>query len=261
MRVCAIGNSHLAALKKAWDDGAGARYPTITLTFFGSHRDTLKRVHAQGDALTTHDERVRESFVMTSGLATPEIRLADFDLVFLHSLVSRNWTQPFSVQLARHRERTGAVVTRGLLRAHMTERLRESVFFHLLREIRTASRIPVFVSPQAFRSEDDTHREAWGLSDSNPDVEVLEIALELCGAYERMIQDETRGLSARYLAQPAETIVGRFFTGRQYCEGSVRLRGKLNIRHADDDFVHMNAAYGELVLKALERTALEATTP
>jgi hypothetical protein len=56
--------------------------------------------------------------------------------------------------------------------------------------------------------------------------------------------------------QPPETRVSSIFSREEYARGSVRLTKNLNIAHPEDDYAHMNAKYGAIVMRQiLERVA------
>jgi hypothetical protein len=60
-----------------------------------------------------------------------------------------------------------------------------------------------------------------------------------------------RDAGAGLLEQPAETLSNPIQTLLAYSRGSIRtFKGNLDIAHGDDDYQHMNAAYGALVLRA-----------
>jgi hypothetical protein len=247
MRVCIFGNSHLSALKKAWDDDLQSRDAQHSVVFYGSHRDTLKRVVAEAGVLVSHDSVTRRMLATTSGSNPPDVKLEDFDLVLLHGLVSRNWLIPQFLSLEKYRLQRDGFVTSGLLKAMLRERLGASVLHHLLGEVRKISQIPIVVSPQPLLAEDAARREDWGLPARSADPMTWQEIGALLSAFETLVQETTGAMDAVYLPQPQETILDGCFTLQQYSTGSVRLTAALDVSHPADDFAHMNAQYGSLV--------------
>jgi hypothetical protein len=257
MRIAVFGNSHLAALKKAWDEEGESAHGGMTLTFFGSHRDELKLIRAAGDGLlTVDDEAVRKTLSMTSQLDTSEIRLAPFDCIFLYALVRRNWAVRIGAALLQYRKSVG-MVSSGLLQAMMMDQFRDSVLFHMLGVLRVAAKAPIIVAPQPYLSREAFGSEPWSKDAPGLDSQEWQFVVDLCKSYEQLLRQEVSGRGALYLPQPEQTIVDRCFTRPDYSHGSVRLSAGLDIAHGSKDFDHMNSAYGALVLRDLRSTVRE----
>jgi len=50
LRICIIGNSHVGALKEAWDD-IGSDHASLDVTFFAARGDRLKDLVVNGNTL------------------------------------------------------------------------------------------------------------------------------------------------------------------------------------------------------------------
>jgi len=68
MKLCIIGNSHLAAIKLGWDQ-VGAEFPWLQPQFFGARADALLDLHAEGGRLVpaTPDLAAKIAYVSGGG--------------------------------------------------------------------------------------------------------------------------------------------------------------------------------------------------
>lgn len=88
IRLCIIGNSHMAAYKLGWDMLVAAGDPVtrqIRPVFFGAPRDGIRQVTQEGGRIIPIRKDIAEGFERTSG-GQREIRLADHDAVLLLGL-------------------------------------------------------------------------------------------------------------------------------------------------------------------------------
>lgn len=259
MRVCILGSSHLAALKRAWDVGDASNFEVIQPTFLGSHTDSLKKVHCVAGRFHTDDPQVRRSLAMTSGLPDPELSIGDFDAFFVHALFNPNWITPYTLRAIRHAKSHG-MLSSGLVRAVSQEILSRSGMIHMVRVIRTASDVPIVVSPQPYLSQ-----AVLTSPDKGPAYASLEQLEDYTGpnftdAFGDVLRAQGLKSGFSVLPQPLETIVMPCFSAHEFCVGSVRLTSNLDIEHPDDDFSHMNSAYGALVLRQLAAHFADAVT-
>lgn len=250
MRICVIGNSHLAAVKQAWDATPARR--DIDLVFYGSHSGSLREVRAEQGILRTDNEQVFRALSMTSGMAIPELRLCDFDAFFLHSLVNPNSVLPIMLTLARRYALDGSTVSTGLLEAVAAEKLQTSLLVHMAREIRSATNCPTAASPQPYLSHEILTHSAQSAPYANLTALSCYAGPSYDDAYLKELSRTLELLGVDLLPQPQETIVESWFTDPVYCKGSVRLSQGMDIEHPKDDFAHMGMRYGALVLRDLE---------
>ena len=250
MRVCVVGNSHIAALKKAWDARPDASFDVV---FFGAHRVSLKNVRSDGHSLVTDDAATRRSLEMTTGRPDPALRLDSVDCFVLHALINPNWVVPYAIRLARHAADAGVVVSSGLLRAVVEEIYERSVLAHMLQVIRSGSDAPILVSPQPYLSQQVLADPVQGqryLGLAKVDGHAVP---SIHDAYDATLAAAAVEHSFELLGQPKETIVDRHFTDHSYCLGSLRLSRHMDLEHPADDYQHMNEKYGALVLRDVFR--------
>lgn len=249
MRICVIGNSHIAALKKAWDSGVQSETPSIELVFFGSHQDSLKSVYLSDGRLSTRDESVRRALAMTTGLQDPELTLSSFDCFLLHALVNPNWPLPYTLRLDQHAASNGSSPSLGLVQAVVAEKLHESVLAHMVDTIRSGSDLPIVVSPQPYLSVDVLEHPLQGRRYHHMARLDGREGPDFRDEYQSALDGLARKHSLAILPQPTETVSKRYFTAHEFCAGSVRLSKQMDVEHPSDDFAHMNVRYGALVLR------------
>ncbi|MBK6863069.1 MAG: hypothetical protein IPG91_05570 [Ideonella sp.] len=240
-RVAVIGNSHLGALKRAWDSSAATRNPQFDLVFFGAPRRTALALRAVNDVLATEDPSVLRALTLTSGMTDPIIRPADYDLIWLHGLIGLNWAVPQAIRLDMHSRSGGARLSSSLLRDLFSQQYRESALHYLLQQIRAISSVTVFVSPQPFLSEDSPYRKAHR-GQTSP------LAIQ----YEDRVRAELEADALNYLPQNPLTVVDRCFTRACYSQAGERLVDSASGGIADD-VRHMNADYGRIVINDFMR--------
>ena len=82
MRLCIIGNSHAACLKKAWDRDRDG-FPGVDLAFFATHASTIVNTAVDERRIVALNDQVRNSFAITSG-GQDAIEIDRFDAIVLY---------------------------------------------------------------------------------------------------------------------------------------------------------------------------------
>ncbi len=89
MRICFIGNSHLATAKFGWD-AVAAEYPAVEASFFGAIASVFANVAIEEGKLVPKSEAAKQSFRKTSGGRDVAV-FADYDVVVLFALSFGLW--------------------------------------------------------------------------------------------------------------------------------------------------------------------------
>lgn len=82
MRICLVGNSHLACIKKAWDTRA-SDFPGVDVRFFASSANSIVDTTVSGSSIIPRTDQVKNSFVLTSG-GLDVIVPSDYDAMVLY---------------------------------------------------------------------------------------------------------------------------------------------------------------------------------
>lgn len=224
MRLCVIGNSHLAAIKQGWDQ-VGADFPWLKPQFFGARADALLDLQAQDGRLVPANDDLAAKLAHTSG-GDAEIDPSRFDAALL---VGMNYI-PTMPQDARLSQAVRAVAARVAFDATLSGHV-----FAQLRKV--APGLPVHVLPNPLRRKASRAK-------ADP-VAVVPYAVRLA--------DFRLGLGAgpvQVAGQPPETIVDDLYTADSYGIGAIALdQGRGSRAKDDDDVSHMNADYGTLFLR------------
>jgi hypothetical protein len=222
MKLCVIGNSHLAAIRLGWDT-VSSEFPGLEMTFFGARADALKDLQAKGGRLVPANADLAAKLAYTSG-GQSEIELGRFDAAML---VGMNYIPPMPTH-AGHSQAVRALVARAAYDATLS-----GIVFAQVRA--AAPDLPVYIMPNPLR------RRAPG---DDKGQAVVSYAVRLA--------DFQRGMGGpvHVMGQPSETIVDELYTADAYGTGAIALdEGRGTRAKNDGDVSHMNGDYGALMLR------------
>lgn len=222
MKICILGNSHVAALKLAWE-AMPEQHEDTSLTFFADRRRGLSDLVVSGDKLVPAKSRLKGSLEFTSGgvgLVDPQ----EYDLFLVYGLRAKG---PFIDPAFNY--------TRALLELAAEDHVVGTLSYDIISRLRSITDKPIFVGHDplpAYRGERQR---------SAPPVK-YETGLRVVNefAYSRV--------DAKLLSQPKHTIVNTRFTAPEFSIGSERLAvgderdGEVR---EEGESRHMNAAFGE----------------
>jgi hypothetical protein len=227
VNLCIIGNSHVAALKKAWDV-IRAEYPSIKVTFFARRGNELNNLVVTNGKLQSPNEAGAKELEFVSG-GRRRIDPDKYDVFLVYGCYARATfrnSEPFYSRAVQDRA------------AH--DLVDGSLSFKLLTSLRTITNKPVLVGHnplEAAKSNELAH---------GPDAYVAGI---------KMLNDLIyRPLGAEILMQPLETIVNGCATRLEFSKGSRRLA--IGDQFDDDTYPdtgndHMNEEFGKMWLVEL----------
>ncbi|MCP8893382.1 hypothetical protein KYK29_00455 [Shinella daejeonensis] len=231
IRVCVIGNSHVACVKRAWDD-IRHEQPGVELTFFAARGRALQFLEVAGRVLAAGDERLRENLVFTSG-GRAEIDPEEYDFFLLFGLgFQLPGIASFTSSAAASQASAGSF-----------DRSLNCKIAGLLRQV-TDKDIFIGHNPQWAKNAEKAYHEG-----------VYDIAFGL-------VRSAVRERGFTLVRQPAQTIVDGWFTEPALSAGSLRLdvSGKVaGEAHRQKDVSHMNVTFGKIWLTEFLR--LHATRP
>lgn len=225
MKICVIGNSHLASLKVAWDE-IGSDFQDVELTLFGSPNRGIARLSVDDEkcGLTCSIPGIRAHLEQTSG-GLNWIDYAAYDAFLLYGLFL-----------------TVPLLDMRLSSAVVKQALEDSVFnstaCRTARKLNKLGEKPLFCSAEPLTSE--TRFEKL---QAVPDEDKL---IDLDTIHDQF-SDLLKSQNIRFLRQPPETLGPTFSTLTAYSKNSVRLIG--GDAHLKKDIRHMNAEYGRAYLE------------
>jgi hypothetical protein len=246
--ICLIGNSHLAAIKLAWDEIQG-QFPHTVLQMFGSHSASLKDTSLDSGRIVPTTKQVARNFKWTS--QTNAIRLNKYAAFYIISggfsslPIFRLYSEWGYYELNGRRK---FLVSQDCFRRAALGWIRSVPAMHLLRLIRSGSEAPIYLCAQALPSDecvddpdcDIEHKDAIANRD---DAKLFGLYLDICR--------ELTGDNIFVIQQPDSTKSGIALTRREYSRNSVGLTPKFDLEHAPNDYFHMNRLYGEEMIKMM----------
>lgn len=246
-KLCMIGNSHLGAIKLGWED-VQAEFPGAEATFFAAPGKHMNRFLVRDGMLVAQGAQTR---VLSTSSGGSKIDLAAYDgfalfgggVNFIHAI-----NLYCNYRSDEHRL-DGAMVHRvsqECFDAALLGLLGRENAIRLAADIARVSDCPVVVSPQPMPSprilDSERHNVYRSMRDAGDE-------LSLYRSYCRSL----KALSASgftVVEQPEATKMAPLLTGQEYSKGSTKLLNSKQ-EHGEDDFVHMNRAYGAMVLRQI----------
>lgn len=246
LRLCVIGNSHLAAYKLGWDALVAAGDPlsrALAPVFFGAPRDGIRHLRAEGDRLVAGRKDLAESLARTSG-GRDEIVPAEFDAVLLIGLsvsikrVLRLYKTHLWHGLAEDPARSR--LPRRFVLDFLSERYGDTVLADTGRKLRQVTALPILVVAEPFwavsarDSRDDKPDYGWDRAIARGD------APQLGAIFDQAIGQMVHGW-ARFVPQAPETVADGILTRASFNKEASRL---ISGEGGGSDAAHMNGAFG-----------------
>ena len=232
MKICVIGNSHVACLKKAWD-----RMPKLPfeLTFFASYASSIVETTTTASGIQPRSEQVKASWVTTSD-GRDQIDFAAYDLIWVHGL---GYNLNYFAQLLKQLHELGA--SHALKHEAIVYNNRSSLA--ILECMPSEVRAKCIVSFRPNRVSQNNESEAF-------DRALLEqLVAEIQQAHEHL------GFKAT-ISQPQNTLQSLQYTRPEFSRGAVGLGKKPPSAGYKDvteksAMSHMNAEYGKLLINEM----------
>jgi hypothetical protein len=238
MRLCIIGNSHLAALKLGWD--ALAEKPDLQPTFFGAPSDGMRHLRAEGGRLIPKRRDIAEHFARMSG--REDIRLDDYDaflLVGLNVSIKRILRFYKTHAWAGLKGISGKVlVPPGFARDFLTERYGDTLMGLMAGQLagrRVLAVAEPFWAEWIRKGAPDTPDYGWEAAISAGDGPRI-------GAMFAATVDASLPAHAQFLPQPERTVAHGIMTASDFNKEASRL---ITGEGGGTDAAHMNADFGK----------------
>ncbi|PIB26587.1 hypothetical protein BFP76_11880 [Amylibacter kogurei] len=255
MKIAAIGNSHIGALKLGWDS-ISKKHKNVEITFFAAAREALRDMELKdGKLVPTNDVLARRLEQFSNGVS--EIDPEQYDAFFIVG----GW-KIFPVD-----KRTSSAVQSTIA----SDSFENTVGGNLAKLLRSATDKPIYLGHNPLRAQTKAFvKEFKSMS--------LSYAQRI-EAVQKIAQEH----SVTVVAQPDKTRSSEFSTVEKYAKSSARLRstqlndaieekkkrnekriamGKKplkiaspkNLSHGKNEKSHMNGDYGALYMSALLST-------
>ena len=247
--ACVIGNSHIGAIKSGWEQLGDEARP-FELEFFGSKSQSLSRTFVEDGVLKTDDQQVQRSLKRTGGSA--EIDLARYDLFVIVGAgvhFKQLGRMMREATIHPHAEPGRRLVSRPAAAEAFRQRLQQLAAWDLASAISDARDAPVYLIPEPFFA-----RDVIEAGDKPFITELYEAGLGQ--AFSEIFDTACERAFAPFggfVAQPDETRREHMFTTERYSLEPVSLQRMMDmdLEARDDDYVHKNADYGEVMMRSL----------
>lgn len=256
LRICFLGNSHIACVRQAWQTEAG-RWSGIAPLFVGAHRNLLlETADVAGKLVPTSDGAAR-AFADLAGIDHVDLNAFDA-FVVTGCLVSlgcianlyrdARWLDLPSI--AAHEDlasEPAVLMSDAAVQMTAEDILSRRLGLRVARHLRDMTTRPIVVTSQARVSAviEQAHR---------PGVRAHHAALRagdaanLSALFDSCASRACRDAGATFLAQPGHTITKDILTARPFMDGAVRLTADGSTPQPPRDITHANARYGAAVL-------------
>lgn len=263
--ICCVGNSHLAALKLAWDSDA-SKHPGYTIRFYGAPGPNMRRVVISDGKISAGDSELAAMVQQVSGGADT-VHVEEFDAFCLvglelgFRLLSEILLHHLPIAAFEQAHTTQDLISERCLLQCIDDSIEGSLMARIVASLRAQTSKPIVVcsSPHfaeaALKLEDTRHlaplQKAGLLA---PFVSLFDARTEHCLSQ----------LGAAFMVQPADTLVKGCFSADHYRRGATKLLNSAK-EHGKDDARHMNQLFGSRLLEELfvtvERLAAGGTQP
>lgn len=227
-RFCVFGDSHIACIKHAQDEGL-LQLDGVKLHFWGAPGPQFRDLHQDGDRLVATSQAARDSLARINPDLGYALSPTDFDGYLFNGCRLRS--TEYLVPLLQARA-GGAVFYSSAVRDLMLARWLDSCrWYRAAREF--AKQRPVFFAPAGFLNDGIISEEevARGINTQATCAE----RQALWDQIEKAMADD----GIRLIRQPEETVTRGALTAAEF---ATALGGQ------GDDAVHKNGAYGALIL-------------
>ena len=224
MKICVIGNSHVASLKLGWEE-VSSDFPQAEIVFFAARGGQMSRLRVKGGSLIAGNGRLAAQLAVTSG-GISEIRPQAYDAFVICGL-------------GFYLPRLEAGVSRALRQAAALDFFLNSVLHGVFTKLRSLTEKKIWVGPAPLEAE---YSDGAG----HPMMDYAALADDMAA----ILSDPVSGI----LGQPATTVQADLTTGIHYSDGSLRLPVRRTdakyAAHPPGESKHMNVRFGALWLRA-----------
>lgn len=239
MRICAIGDSHLAALKAGWMSIEN-EFPNVELDFFGAPGLHITDIVVSEGRLLSSTDLVRHYLETTSG-GSSEIKNC-YDQYFVCGLglsVFSTMRVYNKHRAENHVQQSCTPVSDDCFLQAVTGCLRETLSVETLKKLREITDAPIGLIAAPLPGKKNRKAKLYQLSTSE---DTDSIAAFFTMACEQIATEQ----NARFLPQPSRTIGNSAITTKQvYALAPARFF----VNGAVDDGNHMSADFGAVVLR------------
>lgn len=241
-RICAIGNSHLAALMLGWKAIAD-EFPDVEISFFAAGRSLLRDLAVSQGKLIPASNALRRAFAATN--SRPRIG-GRYDAYLLCGLLFglASALQPLrSFRADSHARDDRIPISDRCFEQALRGLLRETLALEIVAKLRQITRAPIVLVREPLPALGGEGVLSLSRIEANRDD----------GTVARQFDDASLAVAdeanVRLVSQPEATKATPLRTNPDYARGSVILSGTLDAAHHEGESRHMNERYGSVMLR------------
>ncbi|SRR5579862_6870252 len=216
-KICLMGDSHAAALKRGWTRIAGD-FPGTEITFFAGDKAEWHNVHAAEGKLVPASARLREQFVRST--KDMEEIASDFDAYIVCSL-------DLGILMPLGFWASGRYPDWESYRAAVNALVRHSGAAHILTELRKIATAPALLAAAPFQPQ--------GFCKWSPSLDDATTA-RLRALFESECEALAADHAALFVPQAEETIAPNNVTTKMEFAARSRTAEREDTRHCNDDY-------------------------
>lgn len=247
-KLCLIGNSHLAAIKLAWDDVAQQpHYRHMEMDFFSSPQNSIGELAYSDNRLMPTTPAMKKMLMLTSG-GKESIDLAGYDCFLLYGLTlnAKNLYMllqkhmPFSFNIANGAQ----CISRHLFSEVVFYRMQSFLAITMARRLTGYTSRPIYscLAPHPAEKIRHTDTPVWSQIEGEDNFRMMADTLDQGIA-------RTNGHGFTLFRQPDHTVVDSIFTANEFSTDAPRgLYKNFENGYSEDDTLHMNKNYGRALL-------------
>lgn len=241
-RICAIGNSHLAAMILGWK-AINGEFPDIEISFFAAGRSLLRSLAVSQGKLIPASNALRRAFAATK--SGPRIG-GRYDAYLLCGLLFglASAIQPLRNFRADSHARDDRIpISDRCFEEAIRGLLRDTLALETVGKLRQITHAPIVLVREPLPALGGEGVLSLNRIEANDDDGLVSRQFDdACLA----VADEAK---IRLVHQPEATKASPLRTSPEYARGSVILSGDLDAAHQEGESRHMNAQYGSVMLR------------
>lgn len=248
-RVCAIGNSHLAAIMLGWKKIVD-EFPGVQMSFFAAGRSRIRDLAVSDRTLVPTSNALRRALAATN--SQPNIG-GDYDAYLVCGLLFglARALQPLRKYRAASQARDDRIpLSDDCFEKCLRGLLRDTLAMATVGKVRQIASAPIILIPEPLPALGGEGVLSLDRIEANGDDATV------ARQFDEACLEVAHEANVRLVRQPDATKASPLRTHPDYSRGSRKLGGDLNATYDEGESRHMNEWYGSVMLRqALEPLA------
>ena len=256
MRLCFLGNSHIACVRQAYSDDA-SRWSWLDATFVGAHKGLLLETAERDRRLVPTSPEARDAFESLGGLSTIDLDAYDA-FVITGCLISfapiaqihkgARWLGLPSLEASDDFvSEKPVLMSEGAVERIAVDLLFKRLGCRLVRHLSAMTDRPILLTSQP-RISAVISQGQWPATYTHKSILRKGDTAPMSDLFDRAAAEAVAGSGGVFLPQPIQTRDKDILTKRSFMDGAIRLTSKGRVPQPQQDYAHANLQYGAAVL-------------